>query len=124
MQFYKDKTGEYLDIFFKLRQIVLSFDNITEKKNPKQTAYYDKYGAVCFIRPNKTTNQTYCMSLAKGHKLMDKFPNLQGCGKITRHINFKSIDDIDINYIKDIIQESLILNMEQYELKKLAKNIK
>ena len=32
MQFYKDKTGEYLDIFFKLRQIVLSFDNITEKK--------------------------------------------------------------------------------------------
>jgi transketolase C-terminal domain/subunit len=59
------------------------------------------------------------MSLAKGYKLADSFPNLVGDGKITRHINIKTIQDIDEKYIKDIICETLILNMEEHELKKL-----
>ncbi len=121
MQFDIDKTGKYKEVFASLRRIVLSFENIREQKNQQQTAYYDMYGTVCFLRPNKTTNLSYCMSLAKGYKLMDRFPTLQGSGKITRYINIKSVDDIDEVYIENIIRETLVLNMEQHELKKLQK---
>ncbi len=81
------------------------------------------YGAVCFLRPNKTTHKSYCISLAKGYKLAQQFPTLTGDGKITRHINIKTPQDIDEKQIKVIIAETLVLNMEAHELKKLKANL-
>ncbi len=50
---------------------------------------------------------------------MDIYPTLEGDGKITRHINIKTLQDIEEKQIKDIIAETLVLNMEAHELKKL-----
>ncbi len=123
MQFDVDIKGKYKDIFVTLKDIILSFDDIYMKKNENQTAFYDQYSAVCFLRPNKTKKDCYCLSLAKGYKLQEIFPSLIGDALITRHINFKKIDDIDKSLIKQLIKETMILNMESFELKKLRKNI-
>jgi len=50
-----------------------------------------------------------------------KYPFLQGSGKIVRHLYFKSIKEIDKKLICEIIEESLVLNMEANELKILRK---
>jgi hypothetical protein len=93
---------------------------IYEKKNAKQTAYYDEYSAVCFLRPHNDKKR-YCISLAKGYKLKELYPFLEGDGKIAKHIYISSVDELDKKLINDIIQESTILNMEAYELKMLKK---
>ena len=105
-------------MFTKLRDIILSFDDIYEKKNSKQTAYCDGYSSICFLRPYKPTQQ-YCIAFANGIKLIETYPMLEGNGKIVRHLYFSSVDDIDCDLIQEIIKESLILNLEKYELKQL-----
>ena len=123
MQYDLDMRSEYREIFIALRDIVLSNEYVHEKKNDKQTAYYDQYSAVCFLRPDRTCNNGYCISFAKGHKLQATFPTLKGSGKITRHLYFNSVNDINKKNLKDIIDETIILNIEAYELKKLAKKV-
>jgi hypothetical protein len=60
-------------------------------------------------------------ALGKGAVLQGKYPFLQGDGKIVRHLYFKSIDEVDEGLICEIIEESLVLNMEAHELKLLRK---
>ncbi len=50
MQFYKDINGKYAEIFLKLREILLSFQDIKEIKNAKQTSYSDNYDIVAIMR--------------------------------------------------------------------------
>ena len=57
----------------------------------------------------------------KGSKLQTLYPKLKGIGKIVRHLEFTNISDIDENEIREMIKESMILNMEDYELKQLHK---
>ena len=49
--------------------------------------------------------------------------DIQGNGKIVRHIYFQTIVDIDEQMIREIIEETLILNMEAHELKLLRKSL-
>jgi hypothetical protein len=123
MQFDIDMQGEFREIFLKLRDIILPFDGIREKKNEKQTAYYDEFSAVCFLRPHNDKKR-YTISLAKGDKLLKTYPFLQGDGKIAKHLYFDKVDGIDEQLIRDIIQETMVLNMEAYELKKLKKGLR
>ena len=121
MQYDVDLNGEFSDIFLKLRNIILSCKGIREQKNAKQTAYYDNYSSVCFLRSN---TERLTMSLAKGSRLQDTYPFLQGEGKVVRHLYFYNLFEIDEILIREIIKETMILNMEHYELKKLRCNRK
>ncbi len=116
MQFDIDIRGEFSDIFMRVRDIVLSFDGIREQKNPKQTAYYDEYSAVCFLR---CSDEKLTIALAKGACLKERYPFLKGDAKIVRHIYIKEIAEVDEELLREIIKESMILNLESYELKKL-----
>ena len=87
MQFDIDSSGEFADIFLMIRGILLTFPEIREQKNAKQTAYYDAYSAVCFLRSDK---EKLTLALAKGAALLPKFPFLKGEGKIVRHLYFKN----------------------------------
>jgi len=40
MQFDKDMQGKFSDIFLELQRIILSFEDIKELKNAKQTSYH------------------------------------------------------------------------------------
>ncbi len=119
MQFDIDKNGQFSDIFLKLRKIILSFKDVREQKNPKQTAYYDKYSAICFLRGNE---EKFTLAFAKGAILEKEYPVLQGEGKVVRHLYFYEVSDVDEVLVREIIQETMILNMESYELKKLRCN--
>ena len=121
MQFDKDIKGDFSEIFLKLRAIFLSYDSITEFKNAKQTSYSDSYGVVVMMRDR---GDKLVLSLGKGVALEKKYPFLEGNGKIVRHIYFKNINELDEALIREIIEETLILNMEAFELKLLKKEIR
>ena len=121
MQFEKDINGDFRDIFLKLRDIILSFDDIVEIKNAKQTSYRDDYAMVMMIRGR---DDKFVASFGKGVALSCKYPSLQGDGKIVRHLYFKTLKDIDEQLLKNIIEDTIILNIEAFEKKMLKQLLK
>ena len=123
MKYDIDMNGEFQKIFKKLENIILSFPNIIVKKNAHQTSYSDEYKIVVMLRSNND-NTCFVSSWGQGIALQKLYSNMKGCGKIVRHLEFKCVKDINEEQIKDMIKESMILNMEYYELKNLTKRIK
>jgi len=118
MQYELDVKGEFADIFKAIRKILLSYPQIKELKNAKQTSYRDEYGVIVMMR---TKGDVLVVAFGKGAKLQEKYPLLEGTGKIVRHLYFKMLDDIDVKLLREMIEESMILGMEAYEMKMLRK---
>jgi hypothetical protein len=121
MQYDKDILGEHGDIFRKIRQILLSYPQIKEVKNAKQTSYSDEYGVVVMMR---VKGDELVVAFGKGHKLQRDYPKLQGNGKIVRHLYLKSNDTVDEALLREMIEESFILGMEAAEMKELKMKMK
>jgi hypothetical protein len=117
-QYDLELRGEFRDVFKAIRQIILSYPQLTELKNAKQTSYSDEYGVIIMMR---TKGDTFVVALGKGSKLQEAYPMLQGTGKIVRHLYFKTLDEVDETLLREMIEESFILGMEAYELKLLKK---
>lgn len=120
MQFDKDINGKYAEIFLKLREILLGFQDIKETKNAKQTSYRDRYAIVVMMRDR---GDKFVFALGKGYALQEKYPFLEGSGKIVRHMYFSDINDVNEDLVREIIEETMILNMEAYEMKELKKQL-
>ena len=121
MQYTLDIKGEFSDIFKAIRKILLSYPQIKELKNAKQTSYSDEYGVIVMMR---TKGNVFVVAFGKGSKLQEKFPELEGSGKIVRHLYFKNIAELDEKLMRDMIEESFILGMEAFELKSLKKSLR
>ncbi|MCF6245203.1 MAG: DUF1801 domain-containing protein [Sulfurovum sp.] len=121
MQYNIDIHGEFADIFKKSRAILLSYPQIKEVKNAKQTSYGDEYGVIVMMR---TKGDVFVVAFGKGAKLQEKYPQLQGNGKIVRHLYFKTLDDVDEMLLREMIEESFILGLEAYEMKELRKMVR
>ena len=119
MQYDLDTRSEQAELFICLRTIILSFDTIKEVKNAKQTSYKDSYSTVCMLRVRKGVVR---LSFANGAKMQELFSELLGTAKIVRYLEFHTVDDVQKERIEAIIQESLLINMEKYELQKLRCN--
>jgi uncharacterized protein YdeI (YjbR/CyaY-like superfamily) len=120
MQYDIDRQGVFAELFKAIRKILLSYPQLKEVKNAKQTSYADEYGMVIMLRGR---DDKFVLAFGKGSKLQEKYPMLEGTGKIVRHLYYKSIDDLDEALLREMIEESFVLNMEAYELKQLRKNI-
>ena len=119
MQFDSDIQGEFSALFLEFRALFLSFDEMHEVKNAKQTSYKDSYGrAVCLMRTN---DKCLRVIFAQGANLEKLYPFLLGEGKIVRHLTFSNLSELKQYPLKEMIQESLILNMEAVELNKMKK---
>lgn len=81
-----------------------------------ESSSLSKYGGTLFtVKPNEKEGQ-FCgiflfsnhvqVSFSKGKKLDDPKELLKGSGKNRRHINFKLIDEVDFNYLKDLLAQS------------------
>jgi len=116
MQFDLDTHSEQAELFLALRSLILNYSEITEIKNAKQTSYRDSYSTVCMMRVRKTKVH---LSFANGAKMQELFPELLGDGKIVRYLEFNTVDEIQIERLEAILKESLFINMEKYELRKL-----
>ena len=53
MQYDLDIKSKYAQIFKTIRKILLSYPQIQEFKNAKQTSYSDEYGVVVMMRTKK-----------------------------------------------------------------------
>jgi len=116
VQYDTDIKGEFADIFKAIRKILLSYPQIKELKNAKQTSYSDTYGVVAMLR---SRGDVFVMAFGKGVKLRERYPVLKGSGKTVRHLYFKCLAEVDKGLLKKMIEESLILNMEAHERKAL-----
>jgi len=119
-QYDIDTHGKFANIFKKVRTILLSYPQIKEVKNAKQTSYSDEYGVIIMMR---TKGDVFVVAFGKGAKLQEKYPDLKGEGKIVRHLYFKTLADIDEDLLREMIEESFILGMEAHEIKLLRKNL-
>ncbi len=120
MQYDIDTHGEFADIFKKIRAILLSYPQIKELKNAKQTSYHDEYGVVIMMR---TKGSEFVVAFGRGVKLQEQYQMLQGSGKFVRHLYFRSVDEVDEIFFREMIEESFILGLEAFELKELKKRI-
>jgi len=118
-QYELDNRGEFAELFQAIRKILLSSPQITEVKNAKQTSYRDAYGMIIMMR---SRGDLFVVAFGKGAKLQEKYPMLEGTGKVVRHLYFRSIDDLDEILLHEMIEESVILNIEAYEMRKLRCN--
>ena len=120
-QYDLELRGEFADIFKIIRKILLSYPQINELKNAKQTSYSDEYGVIVMMR---SRGNIFVVALGKGHKLQERYPMIQGSGKIVRHLFYKSVDEVDEKLLRGMIEESFILGMEAFELKQLKAGLK
>jgi len=117
-QYDIDNHGQLAPLFQAIRDILLSYSHITQIKNAKQTSYRDEYSTVVMIRGR---GNLLVLAFAKGHKLQEHYPILEGTGKIVRHLYLKNLTDIDEPLLREMIEESSILNMEAYEMRELKR---
>ncbi len=119
MQFDLDIESDQNRLFKHLRSIILSFETIKEKKNPKQTTYYDSRSAVCMLRVRQGKVR---LSFANGSSLCREFHELQGSAKIVRYLEFEAVEDVDVARIKEMLEESMLLNIEKEAVRELRKS--
>ena len=106
--------------FQTLRKILLSYSQIKEIKNAKQTSYHDSYGVIVMLR---FKDDALVVAFGKGTKLQKLYPQLSGNGKVVRHLYFKADEMIDETLLHAMIEESLMLSIEAHELKVMRHNI-
>ena len=116
MQYDIDINGKLSAQFETIRKILLSYPKIQEVENAKQTSYSDRYGVIVMLR---TKGDLLVAAFGKGAKLQEKYPQLQGTGKVVRHLYFGVDDEIDEAMLRDMIEESMVLGIEAYEIKRL-----
>ena len=118
-QYKIDNRGPFTELFQAIRKILLSFPEITEIKNVKQTSYHDRHGTIIMMR---SRGDQFVVAFGKGTRLQEKYPILEGTGKVVRHLYFRSIEDLDEVLLREMIEESIILNIEAFEMKQLRRN--
>ena len=121
IQYDIDLKSQHAKNFKTIRKILLSYAEISELKNAKQTSYHDRYGVLVMMR---TKGDVLVVAFGKGYQLQERYPQLEGCGKIVRHLYFKEDDVIDERLLREMIVESMVLGMEAYELKLMRCNLK
>ncbi len=121
MQYDQDMRGAFAEIFQRIRTILLSYSQITEIKNAKQTSYRDAYGVVIMMR---TREERLVVAFGRGAELQVHYPMLQGSGKIVRHLYYRNIDEVDEGLLRAMIEESFVLGMEAEERKRLRSSWK
>ncbi len=122
MQFDHDLQSPYADLFLRLRDLFLSFDEIHEVKNANQTSYKDSNGyAIVLMRVREDGLR---LVFAQGAKLQSQYPFLRGEGKIVRHVLFHDGEEVDEKMLKEMIKESLVLTLEHKEMRTLRAQLK
>ena len=117
-QYAIDTRGAFADLFHRLRTILLSYPEISEIRNAKQTSYRDGHGMVVMLRGREGV---FVTAWGQGAKLQKKFPFLEGEGKVVRHWKLKNLQTFDEALFRAMIEESMILGMEADAMKQLKK---
>ncbi|KMT66642.1 DUF1801 domain-containing protein [Catenovulum maritimum] len=104
MQFEKDLTSPYKDLFIYVRDYLLSFDGVTEIKKDKITTYSFSGSALCHLR---TMPHGVDIGFLKGAFIEDSLGQLHGK---TKRMRVLSIETIEADSIDFYIKAALKLN--------------
>jgi len=110
------QIDNYERSFQALRKILKSHKALREMPTENQITYKDEYGAVVMLRKRE---QGIVVAFGRGAKLQEKFPMLQGSGKVVRHLLFQTVEESDEKLIGEMIEESLVLGIEAVEMKRI-----
>ena len=122
MQFDHDLQSPYANLFLRLRDLFLSFDEIHEVKNANQTSYKDTNGyAIVLMRVRE---EGLRLTFAQGAKLQSQYPFLRGEGKVVRYLLLQNEEEMDEKLLKEMIGESLVLTLEHEAMRILRTQLR
>ena len=116
MPVFHSKVTEYIaalpspqkEICQSVRELILSnFPKITEEYKWNFPAYYYNGKRICITGGFK---QHANLELFYGAHLHDSKGRIAGVGKNTRHIKIRSLEDIDTDYLVDLVRQSIELS--------------
>lgn len=115
MRYEDDINSEFAELFLFTQELILSLDTqIKIKKNQCQTSYNLHNRCICTL---KTIENGIYLTIAQGviveKKSPFKYKILKGDGKIVKHIKYGSIDEIDIQEFKELLEEVIVVNFEK-----------
>jgi hypothetical protein len=91
-----------------LRELILrSFPEMREEFKWNHPAYYCKGKRICLAGGFK---EHVSVELFYGAHLQDSQGRIVGAGKSTRHIKFRTLEEIDANYFVDLLGQSVQLS--------------
>ena len=99
-----------------LQNIISSYEELRLTATKNQLTYKDSYAAVVILRVRE---EGIVVAFGRGAKLQEKFPMLQGNGKVVRHLTFQTVEESDKKLLRELIDESLILGIETAEMKQM-----
>ena len=115
-----DAQGVFAELLGRLRAVVLSYPEIIEVRNAKQTSYRDRHGMIVMLRSRQ---DVFVTAWGQGAKLQQRFPFLTGEGNIVRHWYLDNVRSFDEAIFRAMLEESMILSMEANEMKQLKKKL-
>jgi hypothetical protein len=91
-----------------LRELILeNIPDIREEFKWNHPAYYSRGKRICLTGGFR---EHVSVELFYGVHLQDSQGRIVGVGKNTRHIKFKSLEEIDANYFVDLVRQSVALS--------------
>ena len=121
MQFDKDMSGKYSTLFLYIREILLSYEGMSEVKKANITSFFCEGSGICYLRTNETG---LTIAMFKGARLEDRYNLFHGNGKIIRHMYMKKKTDIKKSVLKEYIQDAIVYNIEKKERELMTKAYK
>lgn len=126
--FFEFLPAKELKVVEYLRKIILDcIPNCTEKL-AYNVLYFKLHSNICFLWPasilwgKKQTYQGVRFGFTKGYLMFDDINYLEkGDRKQVYWRDFKSIKEIDVNVLKAYIYDAVLVDEEQYKLKKNKK---
>lgn len=115
-EFYEYINSEEKEIVLFLRELVLEIIPDAKEKLSFNVPFFHRKKAICYIWPcsipwGKVTRAGVSFSLSKGHLLNDKHNYLDKSNRkqiYSKHFN--SIQDIDVDIVKELLSEALIVD--------------
>jgi len=96
------------EICQSLREVILgSFPHMTEEFKWNYPAYYYHGKRICLTSGFKAH---VTLELFYGAHLRDTQKRIVGAGKNTRHIKLRSLQEIDRDYLVDLLRQSIALS--------------
>lgn len=105
MQFEKDIRSAHRPLFKQARELLLSFDEVTETRKPRITTYSDDHGGICHLR---TMPHGIDLGFLKGARMSDPNGRLSGAGKTIRVLSLKEFESETVSYF---IEQAIFLNV-------------
>jgi len=118
MQYDIDINGPYKELFLYVRELLLSFEDMREKRTSYITSFYCEGSGICYI---KTHDTGLTIAMFKGAYLKDEHTLFSGLGKTIRHMYMTNKKDIKKDILLEYFQNAIVYNIEKEEKKLMAK---